>query len=93
MKAIVINEKQRGLVFENGKFVKLITAGKYRFFRNKTVEILSEAVRIYTEKCSIEALLDNEEFKSSVDVYEIKDNELRDLAAVFGLDYNKSYLD
>ncbi|MBO5357018.1 MAG: slipin family protein [Clostridia bacterium] len=76
MKAIVINEKQRGLVFENGKFVKLITAGKYRFFRNKTVEILSEAVRIYTEKCSIEALLDNEEFKSSVDVYEIKDNEL-----------------
>lgn len=76
MKTIIINEKQRGLVFENGKFVKLLTAGKYRFFKNKTVEVLDESLRIYTNQCSLESLLDNEELKASVDVYEIKDNQL-----------------
>ena len=76
MKTIIINEKQRGLLFENGKFVKLLTAGKYRFFGKKNIEILNESLRICTDTCSVDTLLDNENFKCSVDVYEIKDNQL-----------------
>lgn len=76
MKTIIINEKQRGLLFENGKFVKLLTAGKYRFFGKKNIEILNESLRIFTDTCSVDTLLDNENFKCSVDVYEIKDNQL-----------------
>ena len=76
MMKIVINENQRGLVYENGKFVKLLTAGKYRFFKNKNVDIVSELVRINTTVCSLDTLLENDEFKNAVEVYEIKENEL-----------------
>ena len=39
MKKVIINEKQKGLVFENGKFSRLLSAGKYRFLKNKDVEV------------------------------------------------------
>ena len=29
MQKIIITEKQRGLLFKNGKFVKMLDAGKY----------------------------------------------------------------
>ena len=76
MKTIIINEKQRGLVFENGKFAKILTSGKYRFLKNKEVEVLNIMQKVYTDKCPLDILLENEEFKNSVDVYEIKENEI-----------------
>ncbi len=73
---IIINENQRGLMYENGKFVKLLTAGKYRFFKKKEIEVVNEAVKINTTVCSLDTLLENEELKNAVDVYEIKENEI-----------------
>ena len=29
MKKIIITEKQRGVLFKNGKFIKMLEAGKY----------------------------------------------------------------
>ncbi len=76
MKKIIINEKQKGLVFENGKFTGILNAGKHRFFKNKDVEILNIMLRIFTDKCPLDILLENEDFKNAVDVYEIKENEI-----------------
>lgn len=76
MMKIIINENQRGLVYENGKFIKLLTAGKYKFFKKKNIEIASEAVKINTTVCSLDTLLENDELKNAVDVYEIKENEI-----------------
>ena len=76
MKKIIINEKQKGLVFENGKFSRLLSAGKYRFLKNKDVEVMNIMLRIFTDKCPLDILLENEEFKNAVDVYEIKENEI-----------------
>ena len=76
MKTIIINENQRGLVYENGKFVKLLTAGKYRFFKKKNIDVASESVKVNTTLCSLDTLLENDEFKNAVNVYEIKENEL-----------------
>ena len=76
MKTVIINEKQKGLVFENGKFVKILSAGKYRFFKNKEVDVLNIMQRVYTDKCPLDILLENEDFKNSVDVFEIKENEI-----------------
>lgn len=76
MKKIIINEKQKGLVFENGKFSRLLSAGKYRFLKNKDVEVMNIMLRVFTDKCPLDILLENEEFKNAVDVYEIKENEI-----------------
>ena len=76
MKKIIINEKQKGLVFENGMFSRLLSAGKYRFLKNKDVEVMNIMLRVFTDKCPLDILLENEEFKNAVDVYEIKENEI-----------------
>ena len=76
MRKVIINEKQKGLVFENGKFSRLLSAGKYRFLKNKDVEVMNIMLRVFTDKCPLDILLENEEFKNAVDVYEIKENEI-----------------
>ena len=76
MRKIVINENQRGLVFENGKFVKLLTAGKYILFKKHQVDVLNESLRIATSYCSLDTLLENESIKNAVDVYEIGENQV-----------------
>ena len=76
MRKVIINEKQKGLVFENGKFTGILNAGKHRFFKNKDVEVVNIMLKIHTDKCPLDILLENEEFKNAVDVYEIKENEI-----------------
>ena len=76
MRKIIINENQRGLVFENGKFVKLLTAGKYILFKKHQVDILNESLRISTSYCSLDTLLENEAVKNNVYVYEISENQV-----------------
>lgn len=39
MKKIIINENQRGFLFKNGKYVKMLTAGKYYTFGGKEIEV------------------------------------------------------
>ncbi len=39
MKKIIINEGQRGFLFQNGKFVKMLTAGKYHAFGGRQIYV------------------------------------------------------
>ena len=41
MEKIIIKENERGFLFKNGKYVKMLTAGKYRIFSNSEVEVVS----------------------------------------------------
>ena len=41
MKKVVINENQKGLLFRNGKFEKLLGAGKYYCYGGRVIEVLS----------------------------------------------------
>ena len=76
MKKIIITEKQRGLLFNNGKFVKMLKAGKYRIFGGKKIEVLSADNAIGSANCALETLLENAELSSHVAVCEVCDTEI-----------------
>lgn len=72
----IIQENQRGFVFQNGKFLKLLEPGKYRFFGEKTVEIAELSQPISSSLCSLDVLLQNDAVAESVSVTEVLDEEL-----------------
>ncbi len=76
MKKIIINENQRGLLFKNGKYVKTLTAGKYRTFGGKTVEIMELDTLIMPKNCSVETLLADANIKKDISVVEVGDTEI-----------------
>ena len=39
MKKVIINENQRGFLFKNGKYVKMLGAGKYYTSGDRSIEI------------------------------------------------------
>ena len=39
MKKMIINENQKGFLFKNGKYTKMLDAGKYYLFGGKEIEI------------------------------------------------------
>ena len=41
MKKIIINENQKGFLFKNGKYVKLLDAGKYHAYGDREIMVNS----------------------------------------------------
>ena len=76
MHKIIITEKQRGLLFKNGKFIKMLDAGKYWLMGGKLVDLLSLDQQITSNRCTLETLLQNKELASHVAVCEVGDTEL-----------------
>lgn len=76
MKKIFVNENQRGLLFKNGRFVKLLGAGKYRLFGGRTVELLSMELPLVSMTCSLDTLLANGEIAEQTTVVEVGDQQL-----------------
>ena len=76
MQKIIITEKQRGLLFKNGKFIKMLEAGKYWLMGGKLVDLLSLDQQITSNRCTLETLLQNKELASHVAVCEVGDTEL-----------------
>ncbi len=75
MKRIIINENQRGLLFKNGKFVKMLEAGKYAEYGGREIEILSLDNPVVSKRCSIETLLADEKLAANLSVCEVGDQE------------------
>ena len=48
---IIIQENQRGLLFKNGKFVKLLEAGRYFIFGTQNMEIVKMDQQLTSETC------------------------------------------
>lgn len=76
MKKIIVNENQKGLLFKNGKFVKLLEAGKYHLFGGRKVEILSAELPLSAETCSLDTLLADEKIAEQTTVVEVGDQQL-----------------
>lgn len=76
MKKIIINENQRGFLFKNEKYVKMLTAGKYYTSKNSEIELsyLDEPIR--SVNCSLETILSDKVVLENVSVVEVKDQEL-----------------
>lgn len=72
----IINENQRGLLFKNGKLVKLLGAGKHYTFGDSQIEILSITEPVHSENCTLETLLKNEEIAACTQSIEVEDGKI-----------------
>lgn len=72
----IINEKQRGLLFHNGKYVKMLEPGKYRTFFGKYIEVLDLSEPLSTPFCSLDVLLKDEKIASQTVTVEVGDEQL-----------------
>jgi regulator of protease activity HflC (stomatin/prohibitin superfamily) len=76
MKTTIINENQKGLLFKNGKYIKLLDAGKYYLFGGRTVETHDLKQSLVPSTCDLETLLADKTIADSVAVVEVGDEEL-----------------
>ena len=76
MKKVIINENQRGLLFKNGKYVKMLPAGKYFSYGGKEIEVLNLDQPIISDKCALDIILSDKMVASNVSVIEVADEEL-----------------
>lgn len=76
MKKVIINENQKGFLFRNGCFVKLLSAGKYHAFGDREIEIVSLKEPLASAKCELDILLANGEIAKQTSVIEVADQQL-----------------
>lgn len=76
MKKVIITEKNKGLLFKNGKYVKLLDAGKYRVFGDSEIEIVSLDCALLSNKCNLDTLLKDQEIANQTVIVDVKDEEL-----------------
>lgn len=77
MKKVIIKENQRGFLFKNGKFEKLLGTGKYHIFSaDKQIEVVSTEEQLSSASCDLDTLLSNPEVAKSVSVVEVADQQL-----------------
>lgn len=76
MKKVIINDNQKGLLFKNGKFVKLLDAGKYHLFGESTVEVLPLDSMLDSASCPLDTLLKNSQIEQQTTVVDVADQKL-----------------
>lgn len=76
MTKIIINENQRGLLFKDGKYIKMLAAGKYYISGGKEIEVLNIAEPINSGKCALDTILSDNAVAKVVSVIEVGDQEL-----------------
>lgn len=72
----IINENQRGFVFKNGKYLKMLEAGKYREMFGKEIEVVAMNQPIACTACSLETLLQDKEVACQTAVVEVADEQI-----------------
>ncbi|MBD5080807.1 MAG: slipin family protein [Ruminococcaceae bacterium] len=72
---VIINERERGLLYKNGKLTKLLMPGKYHFGANSSVEKLPVNQYIENPACTFEALMSLEGAREALVPLEVADNE------------------
>ncbi len=75
MKTIVL-ENQRGLLYRDGRFIGLLSPGKYHHFDSTTIEKLSLEKEITPKHSTLETLMENRGFASAVHVINVPDGNV-----------------
>lgn len=76
MKKLVINENERALLFKHGKFLRVLEAGKHRIGFGTTAEVMRTEMPVQSKLSTLNRLLESDDFKNRVTLYEIGDGEL-----------------
>lgn len=73
----IINENQIGIFFKDGKYIKMLSCGKYRFFGNSNrVEILNISDEFKVKGFDLSIFLKDEKIKNILSIVDIKDQTL-----------------
>ncbi len=75
MRRITVGAYEKALVFRNGKLVKVLSAGKHWLGINLVVQKYDITKPFFSDK-ELDLLMEDDEFRASVDVIQIKDNEI-----------------
>lgn len=76
MKKVIINENQRGFLFKNGKYVRLLDAGKYLLFGDRDIEVSAVEGPVASGTCSLETLLSDQEIRAVTAQAEVGDQQI-----------------
>ena len=76
MKKVIISEKQRGLLFKNGRFIKILSPGKYRAFGDSEIEMHNASEPLYSAKCDLDTVIADKSALDALTVVEVGDREL-----------------
>ncbi len=71
MKKVIVNENERGFLFKEGKFVKVLKAGKYYTYGDRLIEVVSVDEPVFSDHCSLKTLLGSEDLKSEAEIVEV----------------------
>ncbi|MBQ8836182.1 MAG: slipin family protein [Clostridia bacterium] len=72
----IINENQRGFLFKNGKFVKLLTPGKYHTFGDRYIEVSDLDSEIMSYSCKLDTLIADAEIAKNITVTDVADRQI-----------------
>ncbi len=72
MKKVIINENEKGLLFKNGRFTKVLSAGKHYIPRGRQVQTQLVTNPVMTDMTTLDRLLKNKELAEMVTVADVK---------------------
>lgn len=76
MKKVIINEKQRGLLFAGGRYRKFLTPGKYHIYGDREIETLCTEHALRSSRCTLDTLMLDSAIAKQVSVVEVADQQL-----------------
>lgn len=72
----VIHENERGFLFRNGRFVKMLGTGKYRTFGSKRIDVVPIEAGLSLENCDWEVLKRDPEVEKQTEMVTVPDEML-----------------
>ncbi len=76
MNKIIIHENQRGFLFHNGKYVKVLTPGRYFTFGGREITVSDFDQPIVCFKCTLQTLLADQYVAAHTSCVEVGDRQL-----------------
>lgn len=73
---VIVKECERGFLFKDGKFVRMLMPGKYYACFGKTIETSTYDLPVYCGLCGLEILMRDPEFVKSVDIADVPDGHI-----------------
>lgn len=68
---IIVNENEKGLLFKNGRFIRILDAGKYICLGGKKIEKLPLNAPVVSSTAALETLMTNDSFRENVTVFDV----------------------
>ncbi|MCM1055956.1 MAG: slipin family protein [Bacteroides sp.] len=73
---VLIDGKEKGILYKNGKFAAILDAGKYHIFGDNTVEPVSIFQALVPTGCTLDSIMETSAGKEKLTLIEVADNEI-----------------